>query len=90
MEVLSLYSELRTESDEPLRVCYRLLEERDGFETRYGILSFVEGEDPRREERRYLPGCFANRRMAELVLGYLAESAVLPRELEETLREAFA
>ena len=85
MEVLSLYSELPAEGGGRLRVCYRLLEEQDGGEVRYGLLSFIEGG----EDHRYLPGCFGSRRFAELVLGFLAERGVLPYDMENTLAELF-
>ena len=88
MERMSLYSELESETGEILRISYRLTEEKDGLETRYGIVGQVEGSAPREDQRCVLPGTFGSRALAVAALQYLAEKGVSPQEMEDVLCEA--
>lgn len=88
MEVLSLHSELRTETGEPVRVCYRLLEENDNGEKNYGLLSYVEGAETRPDQRCWIPELFANRSLGQTVLEFLAGRGVMPVHIETVLQEA--
>ena len=88
MEVLSLHSELRTETGEALRVCYRLLEDTMAGETTYGLLSFVEGSETRPDQQCWLPELFESRWMGQAVLEFIASHGVMPVHIETILQEA--
>lgn len=88
MERMSLYSDLESETGEILRISYRLTEEKDGPETRYGMIGQVEGAAPREDQRCVLPGIFGSRELAVAALEYLAKRGVSPQQMEEVLYEA--
>lgn len=87
MEVVSLHTELQEEDGGVVRVCYRLLEEKENGEPLYGLLSFVEGADLRSDQRCWLPDVFENRWLGQAVLEFLAGRGVMPVHIETVLRE---